>query len=437
MKIPITRNNYQNQFLYVAQDAIDPHFNSGLKSDPNNLYRNTPHYLSNGNLVRQLHRIQSINYGFSVEREDIHEFGQLYPIDRLVTKPPQVYLDFEYLLADGYNEQATGFVVDGKTSFLARHILNRRDQPTCPAFGVGSNFFIVTGPPNLDIIGHDLNKRPRSKTTVVGIGNAFLSQYALSAQVGSIPKARMSYTAYNMRSYKGVSNLPVPSIDPTTSCAVNDINFSIPDTYESFTYPKLVGLEDIQLLNSSRGVSNGSLRLTLGEAGIMTQSGNSYGPRTKNTALVQGLSINVSLGTTQIEKLGYFYELTRLYNFPMEISIGINAILSDLVESNVYDQVCQKKKHTITLEMFDHCAINACDGVLQQSKAHVKFTLKNVEIDSESFQNSIGDPHRMVTMQGSAQVAGPEDNTNGLFVDGKSFFPDAPHILAWGHPLVC
>ena len=63
--------------------------------------------------------------------------------------------------------------------------------------------------------------------------------------------------------------------------------------------------------------------------------------------------------------------------------------------------------------------------------------LKNVEIDSESFQSNIGDPHRIVTLQGSAQVAGPEDNSNGLFVDGKSFFPDAPHILAWGHPFAC
>ena len=437
MRIPITRNSYQNQFLYVAQDAIDPHFGNEVKSDPNNLYRNIPYYEPNGNLVRQLHRIQSINYGFSVEREDVYQFGQLYPIDKLVTQPPQVFLDFEYFLADGYNEQAVGFVVDGESSFLSRHMINRRNQSACPAFGVGQNFFIVTGPQNLDVVGYDLSSRRQNETSVVGIGNAFLSQYALSAEVGSIPKARLSYSAYNIRSYKGVSNNPLPSIDPTTNCAVQDTFFSIPDTFETFTYPKLIGLDDIELLNSSRGVSNGSLRLHMGDAGIMSKQGSSVGSRTSGTAIVQGITINISLGTTQIEKLGYFYELTRLYNFPMEITVGINAIMSDLVESDVFSEICKKKKHTITIEMFDACAIDACDGVLQQKKAHVTFTLKNVEIDSESFQSNIGDPHRIVTLQGSAQVAGPEDNSNGLFVDGKSFFPDAPHILAWGHPFAC
>ena len=437
MRIPITRNSYQNQFLYVCQDAIDPHFGNLQKSDPNNTFRNIPHYESNGNQVRQLHRIQSINYGFSVEREDIHQFGQLYPIQTLVNKPPQVTLDFEYLLADGYNEQAVGFMVDGKTSFLSRHMLNRRTSSICPAFGVGQNFFIVTGPQNLDIVGFDLSARNKHQTSVVGIGNAFLTQYALSAEVGSMPRARMSYSGYNIRSYKGVTNLPLPSIDPTRNCAISDTFFSIPDTYETFTYPKLIGIDEVELLNSSRGVSPGSIRLNLGGAGIMTRQGDSHGPRTKSSAIVQGMSINISLGTTQIEKLGNFYELTRLYNFPINITVGINAIMSELVESNLWDQICQRKKHTITLEMFDACAIDACDGVLQQSEAHVSFVLKNVEIDNESMTNAVGDPHRMVTIQGTAQIAGPEDSTNGLFVNGKSFFPDAPHILAWGHPLVC
>jgi len=54
---------------------------------------------------------------------------------------------------------------------------------------------------------------------------------------------------------------------------------------------------------------------------------------------------------------------------------------------------------------------------------------------SETLSLSIGDPHRIVELSFDCQVAGPEDNASGLFIDGKAFFPDYPKILAWGLPL--
>ena len=52
----------------------------------------------------QLNRVQSANYSFTINRQDVNQFGDLARIDSLVLEPPTVSLDFSYYLADGFNE---------------------------------------------------------------------------------------------------------------------------------------------------------------------------------------------------------------------------------------------------------------------------------------------------------------------------------------------
>ena len=66
----------------------------------------------------QLRRVQSANYNFSIERQDVNQFGQLARIDSLVLKSPTVTLDFTYYPTDGYNEKALGFYVQNTQGTL-------------------------------------------------------------------------------------------------------------------------------------------------------------------------------------------------------------------------------------------------------------------------------------------------------------------------------
>ena len=70
------RTYYGNEFLYTAFDATGYHFNDFTTGDPNCQLRNIPRTDCSGNLVRQLHRIQSINYGFKNILKDyyIHRY---------------------------------------------------------------------------------------------------------------------------------------------------------------------------------------------------------------------------------------------------------------------------------------------------------------------------------------------------------------------------
>ena len=130
-----SRVTYGSEALYVSTCATGYHFAEQIKSDPDGAFRNIPHNECSGNLIRQLARIQSMNYGFKVNRVDANEFGHAARVDTAIITTPDITLDFEYLLADGYNEQLMNFVIDGETSTLTNHVY----QEGC----IGLNFFIL------------------------------------------------------------------------------------------------------------------------------------------------------------------------------------------------------------------------------------------------------------------------------------------------------
>ena len=53
-----------------------------------------------------IQRVQSINYGFTVPRTDVNQYGQLGQIERIITEVPTVNMDFTYHMAGRTNEIA-------------------------------------------------------------------------------------------------------------------------------------------------------------------------------------------------------------------------------------------------------------------------------------------------------------------------------------------
>jgi hypothetical protein len=121
----------------------------------------------------QLKRVQSANYNFSIERQDVNQFGQLARIDALVLQSPTVALDFTYYPTDGYNEKALGFYVQTGTLAEANFASGQM------AGSSGQNFYIITAGE-----GSDLNTLtgdfPLSGKSAIAIGNGFLSNYTFN-----------------------------------------------------------------------------------------------------------------------------------------------------------------------------------------------------------------------------------------------------------------
>ena len=60
----------------------------------------------------QLERVQSANYSYTINRQDVNQYGELARIDSIVVDPPTVSVDFSYLITDGYNERCLNFHVE-------------------------------------------------------------------------------------------------------------------------------------------------------------------------------------------------------------------------------------------------------------------------------------------------------------------------------------
>ena len=47
----------------------------------------------------QLERVQSANYSYTINRQDVNQYGELARIDSIVLDPPTVSVDFSYLIS--------------------------------------------------------------------------------------------------------------------------------------------------------------------------------------------------------------------------------------------------------------------------------------------------------------------------------------------------
>lgn len=427
MSIDRPRVIYQTEALYTSKDATGYHFADSTSSDPSCELRNIPHTGCSGNLVRQLHRIQSIDFDYKINWTNVDQYGQGARLDFMILETPDIKIEFEYLLADAYNEQLMSFVVDGQTQTLRDHI-SSNDR-------IGSNFFILTSDYGHDVVGTNLNKNPEGKR-VVGVGNAFLSQYALMAEVGKLPRARISFEGFNMRSYHGVCNLPLPSVDPKRDCSHSDIKFSIPDGDKGIWYENVSGIEDMSLVQGVSALRPGDITLSLEDNGLISKqvSGlSSDRPDNRGAAHVQGFAINVPLSQTRIHRMGRNLEWTRAPKFPMRIDVQVDAIVSDLKEGGIWQKLCDKPID-LTFVLEDcRCVVDCCNIATHQAENMI-VTVKGAKLETESFNSSISE-NKSVTLNFHAQVGSSDDDSNGLFISGKSFITDKPNILSWGKPL--
>jgi len=419
------RVNYGNEFLYFSFDATGYHFNDKTKDDPSCSLRNIPWTDCSGNLIRQLHRIQNINYGFGITFKDVNEFGKIARTNRVALEAPDVTIDFEYYLADGYNEQVMGFIVDGETQAIYKHLTANNKG--------GSNLFIGVAPEGRDVIGANLEYEQERRRTI-GIGNAFLNQYAVTAELGSIPRARVSFDAFNMRSYQGICNLPVPSVDVKNDFCQPDLNFSLPDTYESFVYESLQGLEDIVYEDGAAGLRPGDIKIDLDDGAFFSKQVSGLNNYNDGGAHIQGFTINMSLSTTKLQRLGRSFAFSRAHEFPSTIQVQVQAIVSELKETFLWAEICKTKKHNLILRIDDCRSLSECDGQLIPHEANMIYYLKGAILDQESFDSSVSD-NKIVNLNFSVPIGGADDKDDGMFIFGKSYFPDRPSLLAWGKPL--
>jgi hypothetical protein len=366
-------------------------------------------------MFHQIHRVQSANYNFAINRTDVNQFGQLARIDTAVIEAPTVGLDFTYLVTDGTNEDKLGITVDPSNTETAA---NCGALSGLLANASGRNYHILTVKEGDDANIKDATagSDPAATSTVISIGNGFITNYSVSAAVGSLPTASISVEGLNITAATAGAGLATPAIDPDAGTE-GTATFTLP-TPRTGEVGQILRPGDMTIkFLSDEGASASDPSLM----SVLTDSSSANG------AHIQNFSLDVPLGRSVIQRLGNAFGFAREVDFPVTVSMSVSAVVADLKAGILFDELYDTSKHTIAVLMNKPVAGGSSVG---SDNGQIAYILRNCTLESESFSSSIGD-NKSVDMTFTATVGGATDSVNGLFISGTQCGSDG----AAGNPV--
>jgi len=339
-----------------------------------------------------IRRVQSCNYNFSIQRQDINQFGELAAIDRLIIQEPTVAVDMSYYFEPtGFNEAHLGLRTNGVTgtSSGADHMLDY-------IIASGANYdqknvFILTSDAGVDANDTGVTAMGGSANYngIIGIGNCFLTSWSLEASVGAIPTVTCALEGQNIVFTGGISAPVTP-------------NPSVVDGADPLT---------VVTLPSGAGLFNSNTEISAVRPGDVTLQLLPDGDDAPSAGLsesdlkIQSVTVAMTINREPIRKLGKQFAFAREITFPINSTMTVNAVVGDLASKRLYSLV------TGTGDSTKYTCIITLNGYLAGSgtarTAYV--TLKGAKLDSQNITSSIG-PNKSVTLELSAQIG----NNSGL-----------------------
>ena len=318
----------------------------------------------------QLYRVQSANYSYTINRQDVNQYGELARIDSLVLEPPTVSVDFSYYLTDGYNERCLGFYVQTGTTaqgnFASGHL----------TAGSGANVYIYTSPDST------------ATTKVIGIGNCYLSDYSIDLSVGALPTASVTMEGSNVRSSAG-NAVKNPSVVQADGTAFTNNNATMP----AFTV-------------SGDGVTTTALRPGDIVMDLSTFDGDTISDLSASEGIhVQSATISVPLSRTPLDRLGSKFAFARTVDFPVVTTLSVSAIMNEVDAMQLADKLEEPEKNVSIIMKTPSAGTG------------IRWDFKGALVEGESWSSSIGS-NKAVDLTFTAQIGGPNDQDDGIYMSG-------------------
>jgi len=389
---------YQSQALFIAPSSTGCQVSgAGITSAPFGPVSPSS-LLGGGSLLKKLDRVQNCNFNFTINRQDINEFGKLARIDSIVMESPTVGLDFSYYVTDGLNERLLGFNMYSSNDTANTNVSG---QSISGLLGdlQGNNFYILTVQEGEDVVGTTTSLIPAATNTVVGIGNGFISEYGFDATVGAIPKANVTIEAFNIKAdaLTGDSNGVItgysPAIDITASTATK---FTSSGTAYALSGAFTTGVSNVTALRPGDIV----LSLPTTTDGMIDVAG-------ANKAHIQSFKFTIPLTRTILQRLGNTFGFARVINVPINMDVTVSAIVSELKTMNLFDKLTSAYKSNFTIQLNDY-----------NGSAKVLYGISGALLKSENYSENLGD-NQTVDLTFGIQLGGANDTQNGVFMSGS------------------
>jgi len=335
------------------------------------IYQSESLHAGGGGTEADIQRVQSINYGFSVPRTDVNQYGQLGQIERVITEIPTVTLDFTYHLSGRTNEARLlggGGGAGGDYGFMKD--INRS----------ASNYDLMKYTIGLANDGQDFRTSPGSSHSNKGIiiDQAGITSYSWTGAVGDIPSATVNAEGSRME-IGTVSNVATP---------------------ETATTPRVMRPGNVKLWSCPVKGARSLVENTLPAMGF-------------NVVHVQSFTVSVDVPRESIQRLGDRFEYARVITFPIQATMSLEAIVSNQAASNLTDITQTGSDGDPGQDILISCNSQGGTGV-----PGIGLKFKDAKIEGHSVSSSIG-ANKSVTMDFAVQVdSGENTETSGLATKG-------------------
>ena len=394
---------YQSEALYVSKDA------SSVASGDH----------------AQLERVQSANYSFNINRQDVNQYGTLARIGTEIIEPPTVTADFSYYLTQGFNEKALNFFVQtgykNSGNFPSGHMVG----------GSGQNLYILTVPEGVDADDVDAGEyTPGGSPNAfqfVGIGNCYISDYTVDLAVGALPTVSVTMEGSNIVSDVTASGTQDYGFTGVETPAVNQESGTDLGLFATIPYP-------------SSGVTNANnqvMPVALRPADVTVSLGSLKDDSMvvidgSDEAHIQSCSISLPLSRTPLNRLGSKFAYARTVDFPIAATMSINAIVNEQKALNLASRLDEFDQQEISVFIANPKATGKDSPFNYDTNNNraIGYTFKGASLDNTSISSSIG-ANKSVDLTFSTEIGGVNDADHGIFVHVASgiISGDAP---IWG-----
>ncbi len=395
---------YQSQAVYAGRDK-NAAGDTGWQSESGSVSA----------MPKQLKRVQSANYGFDIARTDVNQFGELARIDSIVLETPTVNFDSSWYLCNFYNEDMIGLKVHATEGILADVLSSNAGE---------RNYYIRVVDEGSDAKGYDASAEGTATSDVIGIGNGFLTNWSCEASVGGFPTVSISAEGMNMNFNTGTQGILNPAINSTNGTAASTTINLPPVSGNADLFPASA-VDEIEAALAISTLRPGDITIKIAEHNENGQFGATHydagmpgaklpeddGTST-NSANIQSYTINFDMGRTAIQRLGNRFAFAREIDFPVNVNLSFDAILTDLTTGNLNQLIDCEKAYDIRIQL------DGVTGACGQSKGKIaEYYMKNMKPDAQSYGSSIGD-NKTVTLDFTTQIGGPNQNNVGLYMRG-------------------
>ena len=251
---------------------------------------------------------------------------------------------------------------------------------------------------------------------IIAFGNVVMNNYAANGAVGDFPTVTVGNEARNISFHTGANNFKssaagqryqLPSLDSNGS-RVNG-TFSLPDFNDTS-----------DLTNAVSVFKPGNIVLDLSQYAL-----SGFGIDTSSASLnAQSYSLSIAMQRDSLKKLGNTFEFSKEITFPINYSLSVDVLVSDLVVGNMLTMVTGKDVS------FDVSISHIKPGTENSSLGRItgaRYTAKSTLLESMSFSSSIG-ANKTATLTFGGQISSPQDATKGILMHGD-YWMQIPDII--------